>query len=716
MDNARLKHAIGERSARHFLGWVAGLGIALTTAGINSAWGQQSTWKGAGGTPANPKGWKDPANWDNVPPVGGAAGYTLNFTGQNNAFVSSNNLQANFSFGNLVLSTTFTGNNNGLTGEIIQGSSLFGSGTMANPIPTIQQNGNGTFNILNTIDWGTSGITLSGSGNGIVNFGKATDPTVGILTGAGTSPLVVNSTGNASFYMFGNNNYTGGTTVKAGTLVIGNSTNAANNTSAIGRGTLTLSGGTIRAAEGLGGQVLNNAVTIDGNTTIGAKVTGLTQKDTLTLAGATTLANNPTITVAAQQANGAFVTSSLNGVISGNSGFTKSGTSILSLGGKDANTYTGTTTVSQGTLILAKDANVVAVPGNLVIGNGISTGQTVTLVNDGQIKDTSQVTMYSGTTLDLGNKTQTIGSLGDTPKGGGGNVIIGTGTLTTGSASSTTFSGTFTGGAGGTLVKTGNTAFTLTGKSTDFTGTVKVDQGKLTLNNAQLGSKMTPLKLVEVANQAVLNGTKGTGNKNLNIWANKVTVDPGGKMAPGMSPGILGVGASLDLQPGSHFGIVLAGTTPGDGPGHYAQLDLVGGGTIQGSILDLALESAPTLDSRYTIIENFNSDFGSSDVTPLTGIFYNEAGSPLANGSEIYAAYGSFNYGFEVQYNQNASGYDVVLTDVSATAVPEPSSFVLLALGVTATFAVAARRRSRFGASCKPHGVKKAGNEPGSAS
>ncbi len=157
MQNASLKHAISERSPKRFLGWVVGLGIALTTAGINSAWGQQSTWKGAGGTPANPKTWKDPANWDNAPPAGGAAGYTLNFTGQNNAFVSSNNLGLQFSFGNLVLSSTFNGNNNGLTGEIIQGSSLVGSGTMANPIPTIQQNGTGTFNILNTIDWGISG-------------------------------------------------------------------------------------------------------------------------------------------------------------------------------------------------------------------------------------------------------------------------------------------------------------------------------------------------------------------------------------------------------------------------------------------------------------------------------------------------------------------------------------------------------------------------------
>ena len=115
-------------------------------------------------------------------------------------------------------------------------------------------------------------------------------------------------------------------------------------------------------------------------------------------------------------------------------------------------------------------------------------------------------------------------------------------------------------------------------------------------------------------------------------------------------------------------------TTPGDGPGHYAQLDLVGGGTIQGSILDLSLESAPTLDSRYTIIENFNSDFGFQRRHAAHRHLLHEAGDPLANGSDIYASFGAFNYGFEVQYNQNASGYDVVLTDVSASAIPEPSS------------------------------------------
>ena len=177
-----------------------------------------------------------------------------------------------------------------------------------------------------------------------------------------------------------------------------------------------MSGGTIRAAEGLGGQVLFNPVTISGNTTFVHKVAGLTQNDTLTLAGETTLANNPTLTVAAQEADGSFVRHLLKRSHQRQLGLYQSGTSILSLGGTEANTYTGTTTVSQGTLELGKNPNIVAIPGNLVIGNGISTGQTVTLFNDGQFKDTSQVSMYSGTTLNLQNTTQTIGSLADAPK------------------------------------------------------------------------------------------------------------------------------------------------------------------------------------------------------------------------------------------------------------------------------------------------------------
>ncbi len=709
------KLAMSKRFTASRPGWVVALGLVIMVTGPPRAVAQ-STWIGAGGNA--PLLWDNKNNWDVAPPVNGKVGYTLKFTGQNNAFVSSNNLAGNFEFSDIVLSTTFTGKNNGLTGQVIDGNPLKASASKTIPIPTVEQNGPGTFNILNNIELGAAGLKLAGTAGGTVNIGKATDATVGILSGGEKGPLVIDSSGNASFYLYGNNTYAGGTKLMAGTLVIGNSTDAKATASAIGTGDLTLSGGTIRAAEGLGAQSLSNAVTINGNTTVGASVTGLTVKDTLTLAGTITLAKNPILTFNALDPNRNSVETNFNGSISGKSNLTIQGPSSLTLGGTEANTYIGTTTVAQGTLQLDK-AGVVAVPGPLVIGGLNSTAQTVKLLNNEQINDSAPVTMYKGAIFDLNGKTETIGSLSDAPKKvderkiPSATVEIGAGTLTTGSAGSTVFSGKFTASDKGTLVKADNTTFTLTGNSDKFQGTLLVEGGTLVVgagqvvengkvvkpNTGQLGSNASKLQKVTVNKDAILTGSdmpKGSKEaKGLNIWAKKVDVKDGGVLKPGLAAaGIFGIGATLTMERGSHFEITLAGLTAGDGAGHYSQLQLVGGGTIQGSILDLSLAAVPVFNHSYTIIENLNSDFGTSDVTPLTGIFFDESGRALTNGSDIDATFGGESYEFAVNYNQGPSGYDVTLTDVTMSTVPEPPSSLLLTLGAAAVFAVAARRRS----------------------
>ena len=695
-------------------GWAVALGLVIMVTGPPRAFAQ-STWIGAGGNA--PLLWDNKNNWDVAPPVNGKVGYTLKFTGQNNAFVSSNNLAGNFEFSDIVLSTTFTGKNNGLTGQVIDGNPLKASASKTIPIPTIEQNGPGTFNILNNIELGAAGLKLAGTAGGTVNIGKATDATVGILSGGEKGPLVIDSSGNASFYLYGNNTYAGGTTLLAGTLVVGSSTSKDMKASAIGTGELTLSGGTIRAAEGLGAQSLSNAVTINGNTTVGASVTGLTGKDTLTLAGTITLAKNPILTFNALDANRNSVETNFNGSISGKSNLTIQGPSSLTLGGTEANTYIGTTTVAQGTLQLDK-AGVVAVPGPLVIGGLNSTAQTVKLLNNEQIKDSAPVTMYKGAIFDLNGKPETIGSLSDAPKKvderkiPSATVEIGAGTLTTGSAGSTVFSGKFTASDKGTLVKAGNTTFILTGNSDKFQGTLLVAEGTLAVGTGkvdekgkavkpimgQLGSNASKLQKVTVNKDAILTGSKletnGPKNVNgLNIWAKDVDIK--GVLKPGeAAAGIFGIGATLTMERGSHFEITLAGLTAGEGAGHYSQLQLVGGGTIQGSILDLSLAAAPVFNHSYTIIENLNSDFGTSDVTPLTGIFFDESGRALTNGSDIDATFGGESYEFAVNYNQGPSGYDVTLTDVTMSTVPEPPSSLLLTLGAGVLLAVAARGRT----------------------
>ena len=135
---------------------------------------------------------------------------------------------------------------------------------------------------------------------------------------------------------------------------------------------------------------------------------GLTQSS----ANAQTL-NLPVVLGAAQTWNvgtGAG-TLAVNGVISGTNGFTKTGAGTLTLGGSAANTYTGLTSVTGGTLALAKPDNgsppTSAVPGDLSIGNATSPGApgsaVVQLRNSGQTGATTNVTIYPDGLFDLAN-------------------------------------------------------------------------------------------------------------------------------------------------------------------------------------------------------------------------------------------------------------------------------------------------------------------------
>ena len=58
----------------------------------------------------------------------------------------------------------------------------------------------------------------------------------------------------------------------------------------------------------------------------------------------------------------------LQGQLSGSAGLEELGGGTLSLRGRTANTYTGTTTVDDGTLYLDNIVGKFAIPGNLVIG------------------------------------------------------------------------------------------------------------------------------------------------------------------------------------------------------------------------------------------------------------------------------------------------------------------------------------------------------------
>jgi autotransporter-associated beta strand protein len=193
---------------------------------------------------------------------------------------------------------------------------------------------------------------------------------------------------------------------------------------------------------------------------------------------------------------------SISASITGSNGLTKAGTGTLTLSAAAGNnTYTGQTTVSGGVLRIGAT-------------NTLPTGTALVLANTTNNILSGSFTAVT-TALDLNGFNQTIGSLAG---GGsfGGNVLLGSGTLTTGGDnSSTTYAGAISGT--GALVKEGSGTFTLTGSST-YSGGTTVSAGTLLISN-EAGSA-TGSGPVQVASGARIGGN-GTiaGNLTLNSGA-----------------------------------------------------------------------------------------------------------------------------------------------------------------------------------------------------
>ena len=255
--------------------------------------------------------------------------------------------------------------------------------------------GAGTINNLS----GSSTYTLTvGNGNASGTFSGAIQNTTGAIA--------LTKTGTGTLALGGSDTYSGGTTLSAGQLNL-------NNASALGSGALTISGGTIGNTSG-GAITLstNNAQNWSGDFTFAGS------NDLNLGSGAVTMSSSRTVTVASNNLT-------VGGAISG-SGYslTKAGAGTLILTGAD--TYTGPTTVSAGTL---------------QIGAGGASGS---------INSTSAVTDNS--VLAFSRSDSVTFSI---PVGGSGNVaMLGPGTLVLSAAD--TYSGGTTVG-GGTL-QLGNAA------------------------------------------------------------------------------------------------------------------------------------------------------------------------------------------------------------------------------------------------------------------
>ena len=346
-------------------------------------------------------------------------------------------------------------------------------------------------------------IELGASGTVVrVGDGSGTDvdrtATVNVaLTGAGG--LVKDDVGR--LILGGTNTYTGGTTVKAGVLQ-GN--------------TASLQGGIVNDAEVVFDQAKtgNYAGTMSGTGKLRKIGTGAL-----------------TLTSANSYAGGTFVdagtlATDVTGALGSGAASVASG-ATLQFGGK----------AELGSLSVA-NSGTVRLQGNASAGNAslVNAAGAVLAFADDATADKATVSNAAGAQVRIDQATTgvSIGTLD-----GAGDIALGAKALTLGGLNgNATLSGTIEGN-GGSLVKVGSGTLTLTGANT-YTGGTTVGAGTLSVNNKS--GSATGTGAVQVQSGATLAGSGSI--------AGAVTIDKGGILAAGNSPGTLTLGA-LTLAGGS---------------------------------------------------------------------------------------------------------------------------------------------------------------------
>ena len=344
---------------------------------------------------------------------------------------------------------------------------------------------------VDTVAGGTPTLTV-GNNNATSSFGGAIQNTLGTLA--------LTKTGTGTQTLSGANTYSGNTAINAGVLDFAKAASLYAST-----------GGSVSATNAAKVSVSNGATLALG---VGATTTYFSSADIATVLANSSFASGAVLGLDTTNASsGTFTHSSaIANTNSGSNtlGLTKLGAGTLILGG--ANTYTGPTNVTAGTL----QAGVASSAG---VNGAFGLNSAVTLANT------------SGVTLALNNYNTQIGSLAG---GGatGGNVTLGSATLTTGgdNTSPAAYAGAISGSGGVTKIGTGTQTFS---GANGYTGQTTVSAGVLNIQNATaLGTTATG---TSVANNAALQIQGG-----ITVGAEALTLNGGGISADGALRNISG--------------------------------------------------------------------------------------------------------------------------------------------------------------------------------
>ncbi|HBK1103075.1 TPA: autotransporter-associated beta strand repeat-containing protein [Salmonella enterica] len=509
-----------------------------------------------------------------------------------------------------------------------------------------QKNVNDThYDLVETLTWYADRDNAAIDAHGTFNLADADDSfTVNTVledvdANSGWNGQSLTKTGAGTLILNAENTYTGSTTISEGTLI-------ATNVEALGTGNVTdnatlemNTGGDFDNAISGSGQVVKSGdetLTLSGANSY----TGGT-----TISGGTLVASNVEALGSGDVTDNATLELNTGGDFDNNIGGTgsvvKSGDKTLTLSG--ANSYTGGTTISGGTLVAT---NVEA------LGSGDVTDNAVLELNTGG--DFTNAISGSGQVVKSGDKTLTLSGANSYTGGttiSGGTLVasnveaLGTGDITDNATLELNAGGDFANNIGGTgsVVKSGDKTLTLSGSNT-YTGGTTISGGTLVATNVEaLGTgNVTDNATLELSTGGdFANNIGGTGSvvksgdetltlSGANSYTGGTTISGGTLVASNVEA--LGTGdvtdnATLELNTGGDFDNAISGSgqvvKSGDktltlsGANSYSGATTISGGTLIATHVNALGTGA--IDNRASLLLDASGQFTVTDLTTESG-------------------------------------------------------------------------------------------------
>ncbi|MHC3302694.1 autotransporter-associated beta strand repeat-containing protein [Salmonella enterica] len=563
-----------------------------------------------------------------------------------------------------------------------------------------QKNVNDThYDLVETLTWYADRDNAAIDAHGTFNLADADDSfTVNTVledvdANSGWNGQSLTKTGAGTLILNAENTYTGSTTISEGTLI-------ATNVEALGTGNVTdnatlemNTGGDFDNAISGSGQVVKSGdetLTLSGANSY----TGGT-----TISGGTLVASNVEALGSGDVTDNATLELNTGGDFDNNIGGTgsvvKSGDKTLTLSG--ANSYTGGTTISGGTLVAT---NVEA------LGSGDVTDNAVLELNTGG--DFTNAISGSGQVVKSGDKTLTLSGANSYTGGttiSGGTLVasnveaLGTGDITDNATLELNAGGDFANNIGGTgsVVKSGDKTLTLSGSNT-YTGGTTISGGTLVATNVEaLGTgNVTDNATLELSTGGdFANNIGGTGSvvksgdetltlSGANSYTGGTTISGGTLVASNVEA--LGTGdvtdnATLELNTGGDFDNAISGSgqvvKSGDktltlsGANSYSGATTISGGTLVATNVD-ALGSGDVTDDA-TLELNTGGTFDNA----ISG-----SGQVVKSGDETLTLSGTNTY----SGGTLISGGTLVASNVEALGTGDVTNDAVLELNTGGTF------------------------------